>query len=183
MNWHTGFPWTPIYSTGTLYYQGSPYSTLRPTAVLRQYGKDTSNKAFESGPTSSTTGYNVNFPGGGTTYFAQPDQGTAPPFPSQAAVLPSQVAMQRNTLPGPRYFDTDATVSKAFGLPNNRVLGNNAVVEVRADAFNLWNQTNLLGSGQANGGSIVDNVESANFGQAQSALNGRTVELQARFSF
>lgn len=173
VNAHTGFPWTPLYQTGTLYYQGSPYSNLRPAAVTQPYGKKVDNKTFENGG---------NFPAGGTAYFAQPFQGTAPAFPAQG-IIPDQVSIQRNSLPGPRYFDTDATLTKAFGLPNNKILGENAQVEFRVDAFNLWNQVNLLGSGQSNGGSIVDNVQSSNFGQATSALGSRTVELQARFHF
>jgi hypothetical protein len=182
VNAHTGFPWTPLYQTGTLYYQGSPYSNMRPTAVIKPFGKKTDNKTFESGPGPSSSGNNANFPDGGTAYFAQPNPGTAPAFPAQG-VLPSQVAIQRNSLPGPRYFDTDGTLTKAFGLPNNRILGENAQVEFRVDAFNLWNQVNLKGGGASNGGSITDNVTSSNFGQAQSALGSRTVELQARFHF
>jgi len=183
VNAHSGFPWTPLYQTGTLYYGGSPYSNLRPAALLQPFGKDLSNKAFESGPNpSSETAPNRNFPQGGTAYFAQPNAGTAPAFPAQG-ILPDQVSIARNSLPGPHYFDTDATVTKAFGLPNNRILGENAVVEFRADAFNLWNQVNLEGGGNSNGGSITDNVASSSFGQAQKALGSRTVELQARFHF
>ncbi|MFL6427079.1 MAG: carboxypeptidase regulatory-like domain-containing protein [Acidobacteriaceae bacterium] len=182
VNAHTGFPWTPLYQTGTLYYGGSPYSNLRPAAITKAFGKDLSNAAFESGPNPSSDAVNRNFPDGGTAYFAQPNAGTAPAFPAQGT-LPDQVSIQRNTLTGPRYFDTDATLTKAFGLPNNKILGENAQVEFRADAFNLWNQVNLKGGGQSNGGSIVDNVTSPNFGQAQNALGSRTLELQARFHF
>jgi hypothetical protein len=182
VNLHTGFPWTPLYQTGTLYYQGSPYSQLRPTTILQPYGKDTSNNTFESGPGPSSTSANRNFPQGAAAYFGQPNPGTAPAFPAQGT-LPEQISIARNTLDGPHYFDTDATLTKAFGLPNNKILGEAAQVEFRVDAFNLWNQVNLEGGGQSNGGSIVDNVASSNFGQAQSALGSRTIELQARFHF
>jgi hypothetical protein len=183
VNAHTGFPWTPLYQTGTLYYQGSPYSNLRPAAVTQLFGHKTSNDAFMSGPRPSNLNEsNVNFSQGGPAYFAMPNAGTAPAFPAQGA-LPDQTGIARNTLNGPHYFDTDATLTKAFGLPNNRILRENAQVEFRVDAFNLWNQINLEGGGQSNSGSIVDNVASSNFGQAQKALGSRTVELQARFHF
>jgi hypothetical protein len=183
VNVHTGFPWTPLYQTGTLYYQGSPYSNLRPAAITQPFGNKTSNDAFKSGPRPANENErNVNFTQGATAYFAQPNAGTAPSFPMQG-ILPAQTGIARNTLNGPHYFDTDATLTKAFGLPNNRILRENAQVEFRVDAFNLWNQLNLKGGGQSNGGSIVDNVTSSNFGQAQNALGSRTVELQARFHF
>ena len=46
-----------------------------------------------------------------------------------------------------------------------------------ADAFNLFNQTNL------NIGSIQTNINQTNFGSITSALGSRTVQMQARFSF
>jgi hypothetical protein len=177
INAHTGFPWNPIYNSGTLYYQGSPYSQLRPAAVLQPYGHSTSNDAFKSGPRpSSMTANNVNFSQGGTAYFAQPNPGTAPSFPAQGT-LPEQTSISRNTLNGPHYFDTDATLTKAFGLPNNKILGENAQIEVRGDFYNLFNQLNLDGT------TITNTVDSPSFGQAQKALGSRTVELQARFHF
>jgi hypothetical protein len=57
------------------------------------------------------------------------------------------------------------------------VLGEDAKIEFRVDAFNLFNSLNF------NTASIVKNVSATNFGQAQSALGGRIVNLQARFSF
>ena len=69
-----------------------------------------------------------------------------------------------------------------------RVLGNNAVFEVRADAYNLFNKIklnsgamdNLVGSANPDG--TISSVNS-HFGVANSALGSRTVQLQARFSF
>ena len=48
-------------------------------------------------------------------------------------------------------------------------------VEFRADFFNIFNKLNLT--------QVQTSVTSANFGQAQSALAGRIINLQARFSF
>ena len=85
--------------------------------------------------------------------------------------------MARNFLNGPNCRNVDATIVKAFGLPHNRILGEDARFEVRADAFNLFNNLNI------NGGSITTLVTSPTFGQAQNALGSRTVELRARFAF
>ena len=57
------------------------------------------------------------------------------------------------------------------------VLGEDARLEIRADAFNFLNNLNFVPS------SVVNNIQSNNFGQATSALGGRVVNLQARFSF
>ena len=40
--------------------------------------------------------------------------------------------------------------TKSFGLPKMRVLGDNAKFEIRVDAFNLFNNTNL------NPGSVIE---------------------------
>ena len=57
-------------------------------------------------------------------------------------------------------------LSKAFGLPNNRVLGEGAKFEIRADFYNIFNKINLnIGSidtylGTANPDGTVANVNS-----------------------
>lgn len=85
--------------------------------------------------------------------------------------------MDRNVFPGPQYRDVDVNLAKAFGLPNNRVLGENAVLEIKANFFNIFNLLNI------NPSSIAGDVSSGNLGQASSALGSRTIDLQARFSF
>jgi hypothetical protein len=95
--------------------------------------------------------------------------------PSLAGPIPGLPGIGRDAFRGPRYFDIDATLSKSFGLPKLPVLGENGKVEFRANFFNLFNKLNLT--------NIQNNVEDAHFGTAQDALGGRTVELQARFSF
>jgi len=89
-------------------------------------------------------------------------------------VVPQAPGVRRNFLTGPGYRDVDATVSKLFGLPRLR---EGAGIEVRADAFNLFNNLNF------NPSSVSNNIQSPNFGQAGSALGSRTVTLQARFNF
>jgi hypothetical protein len=180
-NWHTGFPWNPVYNaTGSLYYPGSGYGQLRPAARLRGYGSNNSNKVFQQAT-------NPNFGGDGTKYFPGPTYVAATGASFLDTVPAPQPGIQRNSLNGPNYNDVDASLSKAFGLPSIPILGENARFEVRADAYNLFNKTNI------NPSSIDTNLGSANpdgtvspnadFGVAGSALGSRTVQIQARFSF
>jgi hypothetical protein len=88
-------------------------------------------------------------------------------------------------LPGPHYFDVDATLTKAFGLPTMPVLGEGAQFQIRANFYNLFNTLNLKGSSQSNpwNGGISNFVTAANFGQVQSALGSRTISIEFRFQF
>ena len=121
---------------------------------------------------------NLNFPNAGAnqTYFTLP---AAPVAGANgfATGLPTTPGVSRNSFDGPGYLDVDATVSKNFGLPHVKGLGESAGLQIRADAFNLFNNVNL------NASSINTNILQSTFGQASSALSGRTVNLQARFNF
>ena len=182
-NFHTGFPFTPTYNTpSSLYYAGSPYNQLRPAAYYGGAHHVRDNNAFEQGkanlnfPLIANTG-GPNGPGAFNPYFGYPNNGT-PAAPGAPYMAPQLPGVARNSFNGPGYQDFDLTVGKKFGIPNFRVLGEGAGLEIRADAFNLFNITNLSGT---NG--FVNNVQSVNFGQATQALAGRVVNLQARFSF
>ncbi len=179
-NWHTGFPWDPFYNASTnLYYQNSGYGQLRPAAALSGFGTSTSNGAFEQIN-------NPNYGGDGTKFFLPPTFVAGPSFPATA---PAPAAgIRRNSLNGPGYNDVDVSLAKAFGLPKNRALGENARFEIRGDIYNLFNKTNIdVASINGNLGSVdptgaVTSVNS-NFGVAGAALGSRTIQLQARFSF
>jgi hypothetical protein len=183
MTYHTGFGWTP--------YFGQPHSficslcTQWGTASLQPHykgtgGNDHSNKAFEHGtnftnPGTQTTGTNTNL--FNNNYFSIPD------FTSFITDTAGQVnmampapGMERNQFTGPRYKDVDLTIAKSFGLPNMKVLGDKAKLEIKADMLNFFNITNL------NPGVNTD-ITSPYFGRVGSALGSRTVDLQARFSF
>ena len=178
LNWHSGFPWTPVYTNYgcNIVYANSGYCSLRPAASLAAYGNDSSNSAFMTAP-------NSNFPNGSLAYFSVPNYSTA------SGGIPAAPAVGRNTLRGPGYFDTDATIQKSFTLPKLPIFGENARFEFRGDIFNLFNKINLTPlspSGTSTGSTIIsgDGVSSnPNFGQPQTALAGRIVELTARFSF
>jgi hypothetical protein len=194
-NFHTGFGWTPNYGVGAnLYCNLCSYTNLRPH-YSGGAGKSKSNSAFESGSNfagiltgEATTTATVNGNAGTVTsysnkFFSVPNfqqaitynsTGTAP---VANAGLPPAPGIARNSFVGPGYRDIDASLSKAFGLPNLPVLGENAKLEIRADFFNLFNITNL------DARSIKNNINASNFGQDTTILGSRTVSLQARFNF
>jgi hypothetical protein len=191
-NVHSGFPWTPEYGvqvvgdpdTCSLIYNGSGYCTIRPAAYLGGAGTDHSNSAIESGPMpSDPTALNVNFSKGAAAYFTPPTL--------TASGIPPAPGVERNSFRGPRYSDVDAQLAKAFGLPTMSVFGENASLEFRANFYNLFNQVNLvplpdqtigtLSFDPTTGAETV--TQNPTFGQAQNALAGRVIELQARFSF
>ncbi len=185
---HTGFPWSPNYGTPqSLYCSVCGYYNLRPY-YLGGGGSNHSNKAFETGSnytsilsTQSTQTATVNGSAGTTvaysnTLFSVPNfasamqaaSGTGFPNPNQS--LPPRPGLDRNAFTGPGYRDIDASLTKAFGLPNNRLLGEDAKLEIRADVFNLFNLLNL------NPSSVNNNVNQGNFGAghlASGLTNGR----------
>lgn len=172
LNAHTGYPWTPTYSnTGcNIVYANSGYCNLRPGAYLGGVNPDYSISTLEK-----QNGY---FPNGALSYF------TVPTYP--ATGVPPPPGVGRNTFRGPGYFDTDMAVQKAFGLPKLPILGENARFELRADLFNIFNKLNLSPFAAYSPSTTISydgTTSNPQFGQAQSALAGRVVNLQARFSF
>jgi hypothetical protein len=182
-NWHSGFPWSPvynaldgqqicsiIYNTGCGTPNGST-SELLPVAYLGGGGSSQSVNAFQNPATS-------NFKNAGSSYFVAPTYTSCTlPYP-ETCPAPTAPGIERNFFRGPRYLDVDATISKAFGLPKLPVFGENAQFEFRANVYNLFNNLNLS---TTNGFQNVINL--ANFGTATQAMGSRTMELQARFSF
>ncbi len=169
--WHSGFPWTPTYNVGNLYYRNSPYTTLYPAAYTGRMNSSVSNDEFKK-----TTG---QFPDGGAAYFTKPTYtavDASAPITATAGV-PQAPGIARNSFSGPNYKNVDASIAKGFALPNAPILGEHANFEIRMDAFNVFNNLNL------NSSSIVTNIESSNFGQAGSALGARVIDFQARFAF
>ncbi|HVI10030.1 MAG TPA: TonB-dependent receptor [Candidatus Binatia bacterium] len=167
-NVHSGFPWYPeVTFSGSLYCATCGYNTLLPAAYLGGAGTSTSNRAFKTGS---------NYPLGGAAYFVPPAF-TAYSGSAYGDANPQPPGVERNSLNGPDYRDVDATIAKGFGLPNNRVLGEGARLEIRMDVYNVFNNLNF------NPTSIVNNITASNFGVAQTALAARVVTLGARFSF
>jgi len=115
--------------------------------------------------------------------FPNPDPGLCPNGQQPFGGLPSYPGVKRNSFYGPGYFDIDATLSKSFGLPNIKGIGENARLELRANFYNLFNKLNLKGDGNAFTNGIQADILNPNFGESASALGARVIEFQARFSF
>ncbi len=189
--YHTGFPFSPSYGISqSLYCQQCGYQNVRPQ-YLGGAGNDHGNQAFIKGsnfansnpqasPTATINGTTNTTVGYTNKYFNVPNyasliQSTAG-VESPNVAFPGQPGTARNSFDGPNYRNVDASLTKAFGIPNTRLLGEGAKFEIRADVFNLFNLLNL------NPGSINTNIAS-NFGQDTTALGARTISFQGRFSF
>jgi Carboxypeptidase regulatory-like domain len=178
-NWHSGFPWNPFVSTqgGSLFCGQCGYYNLFPAAYLGGAGQSTSNKAFE-GSVSANYPLAATSPDKAGAYFSTP---TYTPYNCNTCygtALPQAPGVARNSLNLPGYKDVDLTISKGFGIPKMPVLGENARIELRMDAFNVFNNLNL---NEASG--LSNNIGNSNFGTLSSALAARVLSLGARFSF
>lgn len=194
-NIHTGFPWTPTYyAPQSFYCSNCGYSALYPAFLGGGKRSGNSNHDFEYGnsfpnyanvaaaavaPTATVNGSANTVVAYSNADFSVPNFEAAMTgtFPGVNAALPPAPGLGRNSFTGPGYRDVDASLSKAFGLPNTRILGDAAKLEIRADAFNIFNNTNL------NPQSITTDITSPNFGQDTTILGSRTVSFEARFSF
>jgi hypothetical protein len=170
-NLQTGFPWNPVVSVagGSLYCGQCGYTTLYSARYLGGAGSSTTNSAFQTVAGS-------NFPKGGAAYFSMPAY-TAFSGSSYGTAIPQSPGVRRNSLTLPGYRDLDLTLAKAFGLPKAPVFGENGKIELRVDAYNIFNNLNL------NPNEISNNTGSSNFGTITGALAARVVTLGARFSF
>jgi Carboxypeptidase regulatory-like domain len=197
LNLHSGFPWSPqyplseidkgfdpVYSLGQ--FAGGSTSdsgagTLLPAAYAG--GFHTSARSSASYDATSLFTQPTLVPGTlFTCLFPNPSPTVCPAGQQGFGPLPTPPGTRRNSFYGPGYFDIDATLSKQFGLPTLPVLGEGANIEFRANFYNLTNKLNLsniqndiaaCGAPPCNG----------HLGEAQQALGGRVIELQARFSF
>ena len=155
--YHTGFPWTPVTNAQALKFPGGDVlSPIRPIAYFGNAGHSESNTAFITGS---------NFPGGGKNFFNI----SAPGVPG----------IGRNSWRGPRYQAMDFSFVKNFKLSDLH-MGEQANLEFRANAFNVFNHQNLQSFGFNTSSTIINDP---NFGKSAGALAGRVVEFQARFAF
>ena len=173
---HTGFPWTPVASNNcNLVLGAATICPIRPVGYLGGAGNGSGNSAFL--PPATSGAFAANFPNGAANYFDVTKSG----FPG----------IGRNSFRGPRYSNVNLSFSKDFGLPATGVLGENAKLGLRVNAFNFFNKLNLapftFGSPQTTISYFNDStgkpVSNPMFGIASTGLAGRMVELQANLSF
>lgn len=177
-NFHTGFPYNVVFGNGiacNAFYGGScgngGNGSLRPARYKGGAGSSQSTDSFKNGAN--------HFPGGGLAFFTAPTVPTGNSWSTDVAptpvALPTVPGIGRNAFFGPRYSDLDLAMTKAFGLPNMKILGEDARFEIRANAFNLFNKLNLA--------NIDNTVTDSTFGRANGVLGSRTIEMEAHFKF
>jgi hypothetical protein len=178
---HTGFPWTPQYcgvdnfvnANGVQLYQNVGYTgCIIPASYTGTAGTDYSNSTFLGAG---------NFPNGALSYFSASQLN-----PEALIYAPPAANIHRNMFRGPGFLGDDFTLAKAFGLPKLKILGEGAKLNLQANFYNLFNKLNLTNINTTIGNYAADGTianGNATFGLAQGAFTGRTIELQARFSF
>ncbi len=162
---YSGFPWTPVTGFQNSVAPVTSAATINPTRPVQYYGNanqgNLSNQCFIDGCTFGGTSQTSAITG--TDYFNISHPG--PP------------GIGRNSFRGPGFYSTDASLAKRFALP---FINEVASLEIRGYAFNVFNQLNLI---PFQFGDLDAHVENANFGRPSGALAGRSIELQARFTF
>ncbi|HTS34936.1 MAG TPA: carboxypeptidase-like regulatory domain-containing protein [Candidatus Solibacter sp.] len=193
LNAHTGFPFTPFYGNSEITGGYDP---------VFSFGQNSGGSSSDAGsgvllPSAQSGLFKPNGRASGhvdgAAYFTPPTvvpgtlftclfQNTDPacgPGPVNApqpfGPLPTAPGIQRNSYRGSGYFDLDATLSKSFGLPPMKVIGENGRIEFRINFYNLFNKLNLWNP--------QPDILSGHLGEAQSALGSRVIEMQARFNF
>jgi hypothetical protein len=165
VTYNTGFPWTPKLFGCLLGTTTNNFCDPRPTFYNGKLPLPNTDANFlQPGGI---------FPGGGGAYF-----NTSVPFNDPPFAHPPGIG--RNTLFGPKYFATDLSIIKRFGLPNIGPLGESAGIDLRVNFFNVFNNLNLAPFGS---NSDPTRVTLAAFGTATTGLAGRVGEIQVRFNF
>jgi hypothetical protein len=95
---------------------------------------------------------------------------TAADFPRPASGTAGNLA--RNAFRGPGYLNTDLSLVKRIAVP---AIGRDAGVQLRVEAYNLFNTVNL--------NNPVTNLSSGLFGRVTSARPSREIQLGLRFTF
>jgi hypothetical protein len=96
-------------------------------------------------------------------------------FPASAFGAPSlgqDGDLGKNMYYGPHYYNTNLNFVKHFPL---KFLGDQGVLDFRAEFFNLFNTTNLAG--------MVGDISNPQFGRATTALGARNVQFGLRLAF
>ncbi len=162
---YSGFPWTPVVGFQSSVAALPTAATIAPTRPVQYYlnanANTNSNTCFIDG--CQFGGTNQSVPIIGTNYFNISHAGTP--------------GIGRNSFRGPGFFSTDATLSKKFSVP---ILSDSAGIELMGQAFNVFNQLNLIPFHVGDLGTHIDN---ANFGRPSGALAGRSIQLEVRLTF
>jgi hypothetical protein len=160
--YQSGFPWTPVSNNCINTPAQIGICPIRPIGTFGSPGTDNSNSALISG---------ANFPGGGTQFFN--------PGPNNCTPLTCAPGVGRNSFRGPNYTQVDLTFGRQFPVSFVR---ENAFIEFRMNAFNVFNHLNLAPYTFNTSSTIIQDPHFGTPGTTN-ALAGRVIELQARFQF
>ena len=195
---HTGFPWTPKVDAQLRSESGEFYGPVRPIAYIGPAPDGNSNSNFlRAGGIFPNAGPSVQIPGTclyRNNYFIlsvlpvrnTPATCQSGPFPGDPSNLLNVPGIGRNVFRGPKYSSVDMSVSKRFAITRLR---EGAALDLRFNFFNVFNNLNLTGFGFFDNGTFVargdrfNPVSNQQFGEPATALAGRVIEFQARFSF
>ncbi|HEX8286563.1 MAG TPA: TonB-dependent receptor [Pyrinomonadaceae bacterium] len=165
-------------------FSGTPITFVDPRGTL-----NTSGRSGRQTPQSTLTNREIRNLGGiyeanGNIYFIDPSilnangQASAgfgsTPFQGQVFFnnAPGQVGgIGRTLVNGPSYFNTN------MGLIKNIAFTESMRVQLRADAFNVFNNVNF------NANTQLPSITSSTFGQITSAGSARILQFGARFEF
>jgi hypothetical protein len=184
VTWRGGFPWTPVIGGGIrLSTDTATVGVIRPRQWNGTLPVGNSNSDYEAGgafPNNLIAGAACNniatTPAGCSRYFLTTVNGNN--------FADNRPGIGRNVFRGPRYFNVDLSMAKRFSLSGlnavNKILGERAILDLRFNFFNLFNNLNYA---SFNYNTNSTRVENAQFGVPTAALAGRVGEFQARFSF
>lgn len=176
VSYNTGYAWTP--RTGSCLQGSSTQANFcdpRPVGYNGTAPRSNSNENFLNGGL-----FPGSFVGGNCTAGAGCNNVFNTVFPFNANPFQFPPGVGRNTFHGPKYFVTDVSVGKKFGLPNTAFWGEAAGLDLRFNFFNVFNQLNFAPFGANSNPTHVDRNQ---FGLPTNGLSGRVGEFQARFSF
>lgn len=189
---HSGFPWTPKIDTGLRTSSGAFFGPIRPIAYFGGAQSGTSNDVFLGNGNFPGLGANVAVPGTclvRNNYFIV-SVNRANGFPAcdgDPNFFLNRPGIGRNVFRGPRYFSTDISLVKRFGLGGaTSFFGETAGIELKANFFNIFNQLNLAPFGFTDASVIINpnpGQTNTQFGKATAGLAGRVVEFQVRLNF
>ncbi len=181
--YHTGFPWTPKLGAGIRSLSGDFFGPIRPIGYSGQQPLANTNANFLGAgifPGNLIPGAQCDsnmFPQGCSNYFFTRVNRDATNTPTYLLNPPG---IGRNVFRGPKYRVLDISLVKRFRLDGLAWLQEGSGLDLRANFFNIFNQLNLDNFQFGDDSTFVDRGQ---FGIAQRALAGRTVELQVRFNF
>ena len=174
--YHTGFPWTPKIGPGIRSLSGDFFGPIRPVRYLGTQPVGNTNDNFLTSGIfpGSFIGGNCGAPPGCNTAFQTYLN------PGDPNYINNPPGVGRNIFRGPKYRSLDISIIKRFRLDGLFGMKEGAGLDLRANFFNIFNQLNLDNFQFGDDSTFVDRAQ---FGKAQRALAGRTIELQARFNF